>query len=192
VADLLAANPQITNANLIQVGQKISIPGGSVTVAKSEPTKAPTPTTKIEPVEPTKTPEPAAITAPPEPTTAATADEIMSAFETARVPGEGDGQSVSAPTPKPTQRSSMLLPGSLVEVSVAGFPPNVPVTVGISQVGKTPFTINESTTDDQGVAKVTVVVPANARRNQMWTVTITTTNTDPKIVATSVPFVVGK
>jgi LysM repeat protein len=208
LADLLAANPQITNANLIHVGDRIVIPGSSApavvnnlpveeppaaevvkavddSLESAAPTKAPLPTETAVPVE-------AAASAPAEGDPAPNSDAILSAFETARAPEEGAQPAPRVATPSPTQASSLLLPGSLVEVSVAGFPPNAPVTVGIGQVGKVPFTIDESITNDEGVVTVIVAVPANARRNQKWTVTITTKTADPSIVATAVPFVIGK
>jgi LysM repeat protein len=205
LADLLAANPQITNANLIHVGQKINIPLAAAPVAVPATSKqeaaasteeAPSVESVIEAIVgtpvPTATEVVVEVVEPPADEPVATADEIVSAFETARSSGEGAQPAVHQATPRPTTGSTVLQPNSMVKVSVAGFPANVPVTVAIGQVGDDPFPIDESITDDQGVATVVVAIPADALNGQNWTVTITTIESNPAISATAVPFVIGQ
>ncbi|MFN2228258.1 MAG: LysM peptidoglycan-binding domain-containing protein [Anaerolineae bacterium] len=64
VQAILAANPQITNPNLIYVGQVIEIPGGQAVT--------PTPTPTTTPVTPTPTPTPTTTTPTPTPTPTST------------------------------------------------------------------------------------------------------------------------
>lgn len=187
LADLLAANPAVTNADLIYVDQVLLIPRSSVPAAE---------------IAPTATPAQAVIAAPPATATevvveaaqpAATAeDAILSAFETGRAPQKEEQSPANEATPRPTVSNTAIKPGSHVKVSVAGFPANALVVFGIGQVGKNAFMIDEMITDDQGVARVTVIIPENALPGQKWTVTISTAGITPEVSATSVPFTIGQ
>ncbi len=146
----------------------------------------------VEAPAPTATEAVVEAAAPPVEEPEPTSDAIFSAFETARSPEEGSQPALQMATPRPTAAARVLKPNSLVQVSVAGFPANAAVTVGIGQVGKEPFIIDESITNDQGVATVVVAVPANALNGQEWTVTIATQDIEPPVSATAVPFVIGK
>ncbi len=179
LSELLAANPQITDANLIYEGQVITIPQAAMPAATSAPTA-----TAVQAV----VANPPPVASGPTPTV----DEIFSAFETARAPKEGALPATSVVTPRPTEGTMVLEPGKTVQVHVAGFPPNVEVEFGIGQVGKDPFMIDKSFTDAQGVANVTVSIPANARNGEKWTVTITTTGSAPQVSATAEPFIIGQ
>jgi LysM repeat protein len=192
LADLVAANPQITNANLIRVGQTIKIPMVAAPARGKQAVVQATDVPVVEAPAPTATEVVVEAAAPVVEEILPTSDEIFSAFETARSPLDGSQADAPMPTPRPTVVAKGLKPGSLVQVSVAGFPANTPVSVGIGQVGKEPFFIDESVTDDQGVATVVVAVPADAKSGQKWTVTITTLNSDPPISATAMPFMIGK
>jgi hypothetical protein len=192
LADLVAANPQITNPDLIHVGDQIYIPIGAPPVVNQAPAPQPTVQQAVVQAEATATPPAALLEAalPAADGLAPTVDPIFAAFETARSPEDGSQPPAAAPTQRLTAATG-LRPGSMVEVSVAGFPANVPVSVGIGQVGKDPFFIDESITDDQGVARVVVAVPAGALNGQKWTVTIATIERDPPVTSTAEPFVIG-
>lgn len=189
--DLLAANPQINNADLIYEGQVINIPRVAAPALAGVPSPTAAQAVVAAPL-PTATAEVALAVPPAAVGPSPTVDAIFSAFETARAPGGGGDTALPVVTPRPDGEITGLKPGTLVKVSVAGFPANVPVEVGIGQVGKDPFMIDESVTDAQGVAAVVVAVPANARVGERWTVTITTIGRDPQISATAAPFTIGQ
>lgn len=189
LAELLAANPAITNADLIYVDQVLVIPRSAVPAAASAPTATAVQAVVAAPP-PTATANTVVVEAaqPASPTQ----DAILSAFETGRAPQKGEQSPTREATPRPSTSTGAIKPGSHVEVVVEGFPKNTLVVFGIGQVGKVPFMIDEMMTDDQGVARVTVIIPENALAGQQWTVTISTADITPEISATSVPFTIGQ
>lgn len=199
LSDLIGANPQITNPDLIYIDQKINIPWSiSPTQLLAETT---VPTVQLEDAA-AAVPEAGSVdaTSPPveQPVVVADStdpieemDPIVAAFETARSPEGGSRAAISLPTPRPTNLETALGSGSLVEVTITGLPPNAAVSVGIGQVDKAPFYFDERITDDEGAITVAVTIPPSAELNQKWTVSIMTMD-EPMVVVTAVPFLIQR
>ena len=192
LSDLSAANPQIADPDLIYAGQTIQIPGAPVQVVEAF-TATPVPQLYAIPpttqpvVAPSATQAPVEAAAPAAPTT----DPILSAFDTASALEDSSQPVQETPAPVTASTGMAVSPGSLVEVTITGLPPNTPVTIGIGEVGSEPFPVDERITDDQGEVIVLVSVPANAQPNEQWTVTATTMD-EPVVEVTAVPFVIGR
>lgn len=200
LSDLLAANPQITDPDLIHVGQQINLPVNSVQpalpvveVQDQEPPQAAATAVKEEPaaqqaaeaeVQPAT--EQLAAQAP-----IPTEDAILSAFETARATGDETEKPPAVSTPQPAKDDQKIVAGSVIEVVVQGLPANAPVMVGIGQVGSQPFYFDERITNDQGVLNVAVGVPSGALPDQKWTVTVTSMS-DPAVSVTAEPFSIDR
>ena len=82
LADLLAANPDITNPDLIHVDQRIRIPGGSSAPQAARPAAAPSPTPTAAASEPRPTPAPVQPDQ-PEPAEKSEDASVLEAMETA-------------------------------------------------------------------------------------------------------------
>jgi len=203
LSDLVSANPQIANPDLIYIDQKINIPW-SVSPTQL-PADTPVPTVQLEDVA-AAVPEAGSVEATSTPVEQSAVrpvvvadttvpieelDPIVAAFETARAPEGGSQAAITLPTQRPTNLETALGPGSLVEVTITGLPPNAAVSVGIGQVDKDPFYFDERITDDEGAITVAVTIPPSAELNQKWTVSIMTMD-EPMVVVTAVPFVIQR
>lgn len=168
--NLIAANPHLSNPNLIQPGQTIYIPGGGggqVLLPDSgggqAPVTAPTPTNL-------PTAQPAATQTP------AQQPANQPVVEVART----DGSPVEG-----------VQPGSELKVTLRNFPPNAIALVGVGLRDESPGTAGEGITDAAGSYSLTIKLPETAQAGENWVVSVFTID-DPKIDVISAPFSIGQ
>lgn len=183
---LLAANPSITNPNLIHAGQQLVIYYSPPAV--QAPTAVPATAmpasvemaapTELAAVEPVNTDTPAAAEQVP-------AEPVPAAPTTA-------GTQAPAPSTVGTIQAVLLpeglQPGGSVHVTITGLPASTLVTIGIGRVVDQPIQIDEVETDAEGRLDVRVAIPTRAKTGEFWMVTIT--GVEPKVKVTSDPFVI--
>lgn len=198
--DLLAANPQIANPNLIHVDQQINLPiytaPETLPVVNAPIQEQIQPTETAAPVEPVEEQAAAPAGQPPASqqennSPAPAGDAITSVFETARASGDGREKPAQPNTPQPPKRDQKAVAGEMIEVVVLGLPPNAPVEVGIGRVGGVPFYFDERITTGRGDLTIAVGVPSSALPGELWTVTVTTMDA-PLISVTAEPFTIER
>jgi LysM repeat protein len=169
--ELLAANPTIANPNLIQVNQRINIPGGS-----SLPPQNPPPVPNTQPLPTQPLPTSAVVEATP-------TDEYYELFLTAAA------SSKNLPATKTPQPPSSFQPGGQIMVDVEGLFSNTEYHIAIGQVDQEPENIGRGISNSDGTYTAPVQIPARAKAGEKWVVTFITVNHSDFRV-TSKPFVV--
>lgn len=198
--DLLAANPQIENPDLIHVDQQVNLPiyatSETLPVVSAPVQEQIQPTETAAPVELVEKQAAAPAEQPPanqqqDNSPAPAGDAITSVFETARASGDGREKPAQLNTPQPPKRDQTAAAGEMIEVVVLGLPPNAPVKVGIGRVDSEPSYFDERITTDWGDLTVAVNVPSSALPGELWTVTVITMDA-PLISVTAEPFTIDR
>lgn len=101
------------------------------------------------------------------------------------VPPRGGGTVVPGATVSPASG----VPGTVVQVTVVGFPATTPVAVAIGRQGGEFVIVQSATTDALGVLRAETVIPSFAAPGETWLVRVTTTQ-GPLVGATANPFAV--
>lgn len=167
LSDIVAANPGLSNPNLIHPNQELRIPfaaqpgvldtGGPATVVSPAETSVSSTQTPLPAQASTVTQGPAA--------TAATA-----ATDGGEIPGKRVGETYS--------------------IEIKGLPAQANVLLSYGTSGGTPIPLPGATSDAAGNLVVVITIPPAARPGEMWIVTATT-STSPAQTATSQPFQIG-
>ena len=177
LSDIVAANPGLSNPNLIHPNQELRIPfaaqpgvldtGGPATVVSPAETS----------VSSTQTPPPAqasTVTQGPAAPAATAATVATAGGPAATAGGEIPGKRV----------------GETYSIEIKGLPAQANVLLSYGTSGGTPIPLPGATSDAAGNLMVDITIPPAARPGEMWIVTATT-STSPAQTATSQPFQIG-
>ncbi len=167
VAAIRAANPQITNINLIYPGQQLTIPSAAV---------APTATgTGSLPVTGKNAPLNNVLQATPY------------VLPTQAVPAQ------STPTISVGSAANVLQAGAPLQVTALHFPPLTPVDVALGPLKQGYNIVTSNVTDANGslVTTITIPTPANPNLTQTSYVVVVTTKSQPITQAMSNPFYIA-
>ncbi len=189
--NLMAANGDITDPNLIHAGQEIMIfypPNLGATPLPLIPTAAPQQTTPLEALLPVEPSAPEAVESGGE---AQTEPAALPLVETPQPEAPVSETSQPSTTVEASAAAALKKAGGTVDVEVSGLPPNTPVKIGIGRVKAVPAIVDTASTDAAGKYKGKVVIPTHARYPEVWMVTVMTT-TRPQVKVTSVPFEIQK
>jgi hypothetical protein len=171
--NLLAANPAITNPNLIHVDQRVNIPGGSAS--------QPQPAAPAAPVLPGATAVQGVRSQGADAPATAPTDAYLDAFRIA-----SDPNNAKWPTHTPVPPKDMQ-PGAVIDTSVQGLYSNTPVRIGISKVGQEPVIVGEGVSRADGSFFAQVMIPLEAKAGEDWVVTFMQDGSPPKSIPIS-PF----
>ena len=161
LSELVAANPSITNPNLIRPGQELNIPGvvqqldAGVLTTGEQATLAPLPVEQPPTVD----------QAVGQPTVVAPESSLPS-----EVPG--------------------VKPGDVLTIEIANLPPQVQVRLGVGPQGGALTVLGETLTDQVGRLRTEITIPPDARPGEIWFVTAMTLQ-DPFTTVNSAPFQIG-
>jgi len=173
--ELLDANPEIANADLIYPGQLLKIIINAVIVPLPDTHTVVSGDTLSEIAERYNTTVRELLRLNPD----ILNPRIIYLGQVLRLPGNFSG-------PRIFLSQETVKPGQSVQVQVIDFPPDTDIDFLLSREGEPYYAVRDGRTDENGKATVNITFPNNAAVGSAWTIRVQTTEHPELIIATSV------
>lgn len=171
--DLLAANPSISNPNMIHPGQSLVMvqPRATAQPGADSPSDTPTPVADQMLLVPQ--------------TTTSAGSDLQHSLDNLSAPT----QPVLTPGPILDTAIVGVRPGGTLNVHLRGFPGNARVEISFGELGFAQSVADTGVTAADGTYTAVVTVPSTARPRSQWRVTARTLS-GAQVVVSSIPFMI--